>query len=100
MVTTAISSTSSLYWAPAEAAKTEVDFVLRRGKEWIAIEAKAGERVHPDDLRGLRAVAALPKLVRRILVHRGTRALKTEEGIEVWPIERFHRALAEDELWP
>lgn len=88
------------YWAPAEAAKTEVDFVLRRGKEWIAIEAKAGERVGPDDLRGLRAVAELPKLVRRILVHRGPRALKTEEGIEVWPIERFHRALAEDGLWP
>jgi predicted AAA+ superfamily ATPase len=88
------------YWAPAEAAKTEVDFVLRRGKEWIAIEAKAGERVSPDDLRGLRAVAELPHLVRRILVHRGTRTLKTEEGVEVWPIERFHRALAEDGLWP
>ena len=29
------------YWAPAEAEQTEVDFLLRRGKDLVAIEAKS-----------------------------------------------------------
>jgi predicted AAA+ superfamily ATPase len=88
------------YWAPAEAARTEVDFVLRRGRESLAIEVKGSERAGPDDLRGLKAIAELPRLVRRVLVHRGTRVMKTAEGIEVWPIERLHDALAGGSLWP
>jgi predicted AAA+ superfamily ATPase len=88
------------YWAPAEAARTEVDFVLRRGREWLAIEAKSGERVGPEDLRGLRAIGELKGLVRRILVHRGPRVMRTPEGIDVWPIDRLHRALDEGGLWP
>ncbi len=88
------------YWAPAEAGRTEVDFLLRRGREWMAIEAKSGSRIGPDELRGLRAIADMKGLVRRVLVHRGPRALVTEDGIEVWPIAKFHAALAAGSLWP
>lgn len=88
------------YWAPAEAARTEVDFVLRRGRDSLAIEVKSGDRVGPEDLRGLKAIADLPRLVRRLLIYRGARKSKTADGIEVWPIERFHDALADKSLWP
>jgi predicted AAA+ superfamily ATPase len=88
------------YWAPAEAAQTEVDFLLRRGREWLAIDAKSGTRVGPDELRGLRAISDLKGLVRRVLVNRGSSTLKTADGIEVWPIDRFHAALAGATLWP
>jgi predicted AAA+ superfamily ATPase len=88
------------YWAPAEAARTEVDFLLRRERDWLAIEAKAGTRVGPDELRGLRAIRDLPRLVRRILVYGGTRRLRTEEGIDVWPATELAEAIAAASLWP
>ena len=88
------------YWAPAEAARTEVDFVLRRGRESVALEAKAGTRVGADDLRGLRAIDGLTGLKRRVLVYRGARRLTTSDGIEVWPVDRFLEVLAADRLWP
>jgi predicted AAA+ superfamily ATPase len=88
------------YWAPADAARTEVDFLLRRGREWLAIEAKAGTGVGPDELRGLRAVEGLQGLRRRILLNRGSRRLRTADGIEVWPVSALIEALAADRLWP
>lgn len=88
------------YWAPAEAARTEVDFLLRRGREWLAIEAKAGTRVGPDELRGLRAIDELKGLVRRVLVYRGTSPQRTEDGIDIVPIEHFHAEVADGSLWP
>ncbi|MBK5257353.1 MAG: hypothetical protein JJE39_15105 [Vicinamibacteria bacterium] len=47
---------------------------------------------------GLQAFAELPGLKRRILVHRGNRVLKTDDGIEVWPFEKFDQALATGSL--
>jgi predicted AAA+ superfamily ATPase len=88
------------YWAPAEAKKTEVDFVLTRGREAIAVEVKATRTVRPDDLRGLRAIADLRGLARRILVFQGPHPLKMPDGIEAWPVETFARALAEGTIWP
>lgn len=88
------------YWAPAESTKLEVDFVLRRGSELCAIEVKSARRIHPGQLGGLRAIADLPGLRRRILVHRGGRPTRTEDGIEEWPVETFLEALDEDRLWP
>ena len=88
------------YWAPAEAARTEVDFLLHRGKEWLAIEAKASPRIGPDDLRGLRAVADLKHLQRRILVHPGVRPRITEDGIEIWTVNTFLQAIHDATLWP
>ena len=88
------------YWAPAQARLTEVDFLLRRGRQYLAMEIKAQSRFSTPQLYGLRAVAALPRLVRRILVYLGDRRLKTEDGIDVWPIEAFLAAIAADKLWP
>ncbi len=87
------------YWAPAESG-TEVDFLLRRDGEHLAIEAKAARRYNTALLRGLRAIEDLPGLVRRVLVHDGRRAFRTEDGIEVWPVKRFIEALRTDGLWP
>ena len=87
------------YWAAAESA-AEVDFVLTRDREHLAIEVKASERYNTAMLKGLRAVADLPGLARRILLYRGRRAFRTEDGIDVWPLEDFHQALQDDQLWP
>jgi len=78
----------------------EVDFLLKRGREWLAVEAKSGTRVGPDELRGLRAIDGLPGLKRRVLVNQGPRRLVTKDGIEVWPIAHLHEALATGRLWP
>jgi predicted AAA+ superfamily ATPase len=87
-------------WAPGEAARTEVDFLLRRGRDWIAIEAKSATRAEADQLRGLRAIEGLRGLRRRILVYRGPRRMTTADGIEVWPVGHLLEALATDTLWP
>jgi len=88
------------YWAPAESKQLEVDFVLRRGSELCALEVKASRRVQSQHLAGLRAVADLPGLRRRVLVHRGDRPTRTEDGIDAWPVETFLEALESGSLWP
>lgn len=87
------------YWAPHAAARKEVDFVLRRGNELAAIEVKSQSRYHTGMLAGLRAIAEL-RLVRRVLVYGGKRSFRTEDGIDVWSMDRLLRALAENALWP
>ncbi len=88
------------YWAPTEAHKTEVDFLLTRGREHLAIEVKSNGTVDADALRGLRAIGDLPRLAKRILVYRGPRAMQTEEGIEVWPVAKFLENLLGGTVWP
>ena len=87
------------YWAPVES-RTEVDFLLTRGSEYLAIEAKAAKRYNTSLLKGLRAISNLPRQVRRILVYGGGRSFRTEDGIDVWPVERFLEALQTERLWP
>lgn len=88
------------YWSPAETRSVEVDFLLQRGGEHLALEVKAGARFTPAWLSGLTAIEDLPRLARRVLVYTGTRELRTPEGIEVWPLARLLTALAEGTLWP
>lgn len=88
------------YWAPAEAQATEVDFLLRRGREYLAIEVKTRTRVSAIDFVGLRAIADLRGIRRRILLYLGVRRLRTEDGIEVWPLATWLEAMAEGRLWP
>jgi len=88
------------YWAPAEATKTEVDFLIRRGREWLAIEAKSAPHIGDDSLRGLRAISDLKGLRRRILVHPGGRPRITHDGIEIWPVSALLEALAAERVWP
>jgi len=88
------------YWAPAQARQLEVDFLLQRGRELLAIEVKTSPRLQPAQFAGLAAIGELPGVVRRILVYGGTRRLRTPAGIEVWPLANFLAALAEGKLWP
>ena len=88
------------YWSPHSAARTEVDFLLRRDEELLAIEVKSQARYHTGLLSGLRAVADLSGVTRRVLLFGGRRSFRTEDGIDVWTFNRLHRALAEESLWP
>ena len=87
------------YWAPAQARDTDVDFLLLRDGDSIAIKAKATARVHDRHLAGLRAVAPLPGLQRRILTYPGGRRMRSPDGIDIWPIPDLLEALATDRLW-
>jgi predicted AAA+ superfamily ATPase len=76
------------YWAPSGGG-TEVDFLIRRGKEFTAIEVKAKGKLSPHDFKGLKAVAELKGLGRRLVVFMGDRPFRTEDGIEAMPIREF-----------
>ena len=87
------------YWAPARARDTEVDFLLVRDGDFVAIEAKASARIHDRHLAGLRAVAPLPRLRRRILTCPGERRMRSPDGIDIWPLPDLLEALEADRLW-
>ncbi len=88
------------YWAPADAVRTEVDFLLKRGKRYLAIEVKSSRRIPDDGLRGLRAVSGLPGLERRILALDSRDPIRTPDGIDVLPFREFFASLADGTLWP
>ncbi len=88
------------YWAPGEAQETEVDFLLRRGREFVAVEVKAGANFSAAATRGLRAIAGLRGLVRRILVYGGSRRLELEDGITVLPVADFVEWVEAERLFP
>ena len=87
------------YWAPHQTG-TEVDLLLRRGREMLAIEVKSTARYHTGLLKSLRAVRTLPRLVRRLLVYTGRRSFVSSDGVEIWPAVRFAAAVADGRLWP
>lgn len=88
------------YWAAGNGSKVEVDFVLRRGRDLIAIEVRSGQKVFEADLRGLRAITELPGMKRRIVVCRGDRKQKTADGIEILPVASFLVELERSSLFP
>ena len=87
------------HWAPHQSA-IEVDFLLRRGRELLAIEVKAADRYHTGLLKGLRQLEDLPGLVRRALVYTGSRPFRSADGIDIWPAQQFAATVAAGELWP
>ncbi|NBX29650.1 ATP-binding protein [bacterium] len=86
------------YWAPTEGG-IEVDFIVKTGRKFVAIEAKAKPSLGPADLKGLRAIAELPGLKRRIVVYEGIRPQRTEDGIDVLPVKAFIDALQAGTVW-
>lgn len=76
------------YWSPPRK-ETEVDFVLVRAKEKIAIEVKSAREPGKSHLKGLRAIAGLKGLKRRILVYPGRHDRLTEDGIEILGVASF-----------
>ena len=87
------------HWAPHQST-AEVDFLLQRDREMLAIEVKSTDRYHTGLLKGLRKLEELPGLVRRVLVYTGTRPFRSADGIDIWPAERFAATVANAELWP
>jgi len=76
------------YWAPTEG-RLEVDFLLQRGKRFIAIEVKSGKALRSDDLAGLKAIESLAGLERRLIVYPEIGTMKTQQGIEVLSFEKL-----------
>jgi len=87
------------YWAPSGRFEIEVDFLLIRGANLMAVEAKSGATFRDDWCKGLRAVAQLEGLQRRIVVYPDGPVMKTQDGIDVLPFRRFAEELASDALW-
>ncbi len=77
------------YWSPTEAKGIEVDFLLRAGRQFVAIEAKSGTRIRPDWFKGLEAIRDLKGIRRRVIVYTGMESIKTREGIEVLTVADF-----------
>jgi len=77
------------YWSPTEVRGLEVDFLLRRGKRFIAIEAKSATRFRPEDAKGLEALSELAGISRRLLVYAHSPRLITDSGIEVLGFDAF-----------
>lgn len=80
------------YWAPSKST-LEVDFILKKGEDLVALEVKYTSRIRPEHLKGLKAIAELPNVQRRILVYVGTLSQRTEEGIEILTFSDFTEAL-------
>ncbi len=87
------------YWASGKGSGVEVDFVLRRGRDLVALEVRAGAKVFEADLRGLRAIGELPRVVRRLVVFRGERRQKTADGLEILPIAALLAELEQGTLF-
>ncbi|MFM7291038.1 MAG: ATP-binding protein [Planctomycetia bacterium] len=86
------------YWAPAEG-RIEVDFLIKAGKHYVAVEAKAKPSLASKDFSGLRAISGLPGLKRRIVVSLADRPQRTEDGIDVLPLRDFLALLEDHRLW-
>ncbi len=87
------------YWSPASSQQLEVDFLLKRETDIIAIEVKTSINLQRTHFKGLKAIAELTGLKKRILVYLGERKMKTEDGIDVWPLPFFLETLANNTLW-
>lgn len=81
------------YWRTREG--LEVDFLV--GTQ-LAVEVKASARVHPSDLKGLRALAEEGQFKNRILVCTEEAARTTEDGIRILPWRQFLRELWDNAL--
>ncbi|MBN2320525.1 MAG: ATP-binding protein [Acidobacteria bacterium] len=86
------------YWAPSDSRETEVDFLLMRDRDIVAVEAKSGRAFSEKWCKGLRAIAGMNGLKRRIVVYPRGPVLRTEDGIDVMPFDRFASQLAADSL--
>ncbi len=80
------------YWAPAQGG-TEVDFLVQRGGDFVAIEAKAKQTLSSHDFAGLKAIGELKGVRRRTIVFMGDRPFRTEDGIDALPVSDFLREL-------
>jgi predicted AAA+ superfamily ATPase len=86
------------YWGAAGRSGMEVDFILVRGEELIAVEVKSGNTFIDAWCRDLRTTKSIKGLKRRIVVYPQGPAMKTRDGIDILPFTRFAALLATGEL--
>ena len=84
-------------WAPS-AGGTEVDFLIQRDKELVAVEVKGKPRLDKRDFTGLKAIGELQGVRRRVVVFLGERPFRTTDGIDALPVASFLDELAEGRL--
>ncbi len=84
------------YWAPSGNSATEVNFILTRGPDLIAIDAKSGTTFRDSWCRGLRVLTPMEGLKRRIIVYPYGPTLKTDDGIDVLSFQELANQLAAD----
>jgi len=82
------------YWAPSSGAKTEVDFLLSKEDQFIAIEAKSGKNFSQSWCKGLRAIMELKGIRRRIIIYPDGPVMRTEDNIEVMSFRTFSDQLS------
>jgi uncharacterized protein len=85
------------YWAPVKG-DTEVDFLIQRGNTFTAIEVKAKQSLTSSDFKGLKAIAELKGIGRRVVVFLGERPFRTDDDMEALPIHAFLRELEENAI--
>lgn len=83
---------SLAYWAPSSN-NVEVDFILQRRHRLTAIEVKAKTTLSSRDFTGLKAIGALDRVARRVLVFLGERPFRTEDGTDALPVPAFLKEL-------
>ena len=86
------------YWAPAGGVATEVDFLLLRNREFVAVEVKSGRTFSENWCKGLRAIAELKGLQRRVVVYPHGPVLRTEDRIDGMPFDYFVNLSAKNRL--
>jgi hypothetical protein len=75
----------------------EVDFVL--GDMRLAVEAKSRSNISSHHLKALRSLAQdHPDVRRRVVVCRESKPRRTDDGIEILPVEVFVRRLWDQDL--
>lgn len=83
------------YWASGRKdSAVEIDLVLTRPKEVLAIEIKSAPKFQNTWLKGLVAAEGLKGIARRILVYPGTRSFTLDSGIEVLTVTDFWKLLS------
>lgn len=88
------------YWSSGRGRGVEVDFLLERSGELLALEVKSASSFSRSQLKGMKAIGELPGVVRRVIVYSGQEELLVADGVLVWPVHRFLEALESDTLWP
>jgi len=87
------------YWSPSKPSRVEVDFLLARSDRFVAIETKSTATFSRQSLKGLRAIAELPKVCRRILLYPGEHDRTTADGIQILSLPAFLELIESDRLF-
>ena len=88
------------YWGTARQTRTEVDFLLKRDRDFVAIDVKSVRMFTETWCKGLRALTGLEGLRRRMVVYPDGPELRTADNIEILPFSRFSDLLTANALWP